>query len=401
MESERLTIEREELYCQVWAEPIFRLAPKYGISNVALKKICKKLNVPTPPRGYWAKIQNHIRVERTPLPKIKYDQPKVHELNMNRSPVAKSKPEKPGPALLPEAIEVIKRIESWPTIKVPRNLRNAHPFVKKTLEELSGAEPDKYAMLRPWGKEILDVRVSYRLLKRAIRIMQALLTRIEYLGFSASANRGCHLQTTEAVIFDEAISFGISEKSRQIDHVLTDSEKKDIARYGRHFDTTKWDYEPTGLLSLRIHTWAFEGIRKNWNDGKSKVVEDGLKEFLINLVTIADLKRQRRLEDKERERLRQEELKAMEELERQRQEEHRRLQDLENQAFMWTKAAQLRSYITEVEKKASGSDLPTEEQERLASWLRWARGHADRIDPLVGDAWKGSYAGRCCVDVLY
>jgi hypothetical protein len=390
MESERLTIEREELYCQVWAEPIFRLAPKYGISNVALKKICKKLNVPTPPRGYWAKIQNHIRLERTPLPKIKYDQPKVHELNMNRSPVANSKPEKPGPALLPEALEAIERIESWPTIKVPRNLRNAHPLVKKTLEELSGAEPDKYAMLRPWGKEILDVRVSHRLLTRAMRIMQALLTRIEYLGFPASAKRGYHLQTTEAIIFDEAISFGISEKSRQIDHVLTDSEKKDIARYGRHFDTTKWDYEPTGLLSLRIDTWAFEGIRKNWKDGRSKVVEDGLKEFLINLVTIADLKRQRRLEDKERERQRQEELKAMEELERQRQEEHRRLQDLENQAFRWTKAAQLRSYITEVEKKASGSDLPTEEQERLASWLRWARGHADRIDPLIGDAWKGS-----------
>jgi hypothetical protein len=38
MESERLTIEREELYCRVWAEPIFRLAPKYGISNVALKQ---------------------------------------------------------------------------------------------------------------------------------------------------------------------------------------------------------------------------------------------------------------------------------------------------------------------------------------------------------------------------
>ena len=100
MESEKLTIEREELYRQVWAEPIFRLAPKYGISNVALKKICKKLNVPTPPRGYWAKIQNHIRVERTPLPKIKHDQPKVHELNMNRSPAATSKPEKPHPTLL-------------------------------------------------------------------------------------------------------------------------------------------------------------------------------------------------------------------------------------------------------------------------------------------------------------
>jgi hypothetical protein len=98
------------------------------------------------------KIQNHIRVERTPLPKIKYDQPKVHELNINRSPVAKSKPEKPGPTLLPEALEVIERIELWPAIKVPRNLRNAHPLVKKTLKELSEAEPDKHAMLRPWGE---------------------------------------------------------------------------------------------------------------------------------------------------------------------------------------------------------------------------------------------------------
>ena len=156
-----------------------------------------------------------------------------------------------------------------------------------------------------------------------------------------------------------------------------------------HFDTTKWDYEPTGLLSLRIDTWAIEGIRKNWNDGKSKVVEDGLKEFLINLVTIADLKRQRRLEDEERERRRQEELKAMQELELRRQEEQKRLQDLENQAVRWTKAAQLRAYIAEVEKKAYSSDLPAEEQEMVTSWLRWARKHADRIDPLIGDAWKG------------
>ncbi len=307
---------------------------------------------------------------------------------MNRSPVAKPKLEKPGPTLFPEAHEVIARIESWQTIKVPRNLRHAHPLVKKTLEKLSGAEPDKYAMLRPWGKEILDVRVSRRLLKRALRIMQALLTRIEYLGFSAAAKRGYHLQTTEAVIFDETISFGINEKSRQINHLLTDSEKKDIARYGRHFDTTKWDYEPTGLLSLRIDTWAFEGIRKNWNDGKSKVVEDGLKEFLINLVTIADLERQRRLEDRERERRRQEELEARDEQERRRQEEQKRLQDLENQALRWTKASQLRAYVIEVEKKARRSDLPTEGQERLASWLQWAREHADRIDPLVGDVWQ-------------
>jgi hypothetical protein len=70
-------------------------------------------------------------------------------------------------------------------------------------------------------------------------------------------------------------------------------------------------------------------------------------------------------------------------------EKQKRLQDPENQALRWTKASQLRTYIAEVEKKASGSDLPTEEQERLANWLRRVREHADRIDPLIGDAWKG------------
>ena len=38
MESEKVTIEREELYRQVRTEPIFGLAPKYGISNVASEK---------------------------------------------------------------------------------------------------------------------------------------------------------------------------------------------------------------------------------------------------------------------------------------------------------------------------------------------------------------------------
>lgn len=53
----------------------------------------------------------------------------------------------------------------------------------------------------------------------------------------------------------------------------------------------KWDYEPTGVLSLKIDSWATRGIRKEWNDSKSKGVEDHLKDFLINLVTIADLEK--------------------------------------------------------------------------------------------------------------
>jgi len=64
MENRSITVNRNELYEQVWREPVSRLAPKYGISDVGLKKICRKLNVPTPPLGYWTKIQHNIRVEK-------------------------------------------------------------------------------------------------------------------------------------------------------------------------------------------------------------------------------------------------------------------------------------------------------------------------------------------------
>lgn len=31
--------------------------PRYGPSDVGLVKICKKLGIPVPPRGYWAKVK--------------------------------------------------------------------------------------------------------------------------------------------------------------------------------------------------------------------------------------------------------------------------------------------------------------------------------------------------------
>ena len=54
-----MRISREELYEKVWREPISRLAGSYGVSNVALAKRCRALNVPLPPRGHWAKINPH------------------------------------------------------------------------------------------------------------------------------------------------------------------------------------------------------------------------------------------------------------------------------------------------------------------------------------------------------
>jgi hypothetical protein len=61
-------ITRGELYRLVWATPMSRLAPTYGLSGNGLKKICNRLNVPYPPPGYWAKLGAGKKVKQDPLP---------------------------------------------------------------------------------------------------------------------------------------------------------------------------------------------------------------------------------------------------------------------------------------------------------------------------------------------
>ncbi|MGH9896369.1 MAG: hypothetical protein ACREA0_31120, partial [bacterium] len=48
-------LTRRVMYHLVWSKPMTKVAEEFGISDVALKKICQKHRVPTPPRGYWAK----------------------------------------------------------------------------------------------------------------------------------------------------------------------------------------------------------------------------------------------------------------------------------------------------------------------------------------------------------
>jgi hypothetical protein len=51
-----IKVHREILYKEVWAEPMSKLAVRYNVSDVALAKVCRKLQVPIPPRGYWVEF---------------------------------------------------------------------------------------------------------------------------------------------------------------------------------------------------------------------------------------------------------------------------------------------------------------------------------------------------------
>lgn len=63
----RRKLSREELFALVWERPTTEIAKELGISDVALTKLCKRLQVPKPPRGYWAKVQAGRTPRRAPL----------------------------------------------------------------------------------------------------------------------------------------------------------------------------------------------------------------------------------------------------------------------------------------------------------------------------------------------
>ena len=63
-----VNVSREELYSLVWAEPVSRLAKRYGLTDYAFRQLCIRLSIPIPRQGYWNKLRAGERPDPPPLP---------------------------------------------------------------------------------------------------------------------------------------------------------------------------------------------------------------------------------------------------------------------------------------------------------------------------------------------
>lgn len=60
--------KRESLHELVWTAPVFEVAKRLGVSDVGLAKLCRRAAIPTPRRGYWARVESGRQIGQTPLP---------------------------------------------------------------------------------------------------------------------------------------------------------------------------------------------------------------------------------------------------------------------------------------------------------------------------------------------
>lgn len=58
LNSRKFVVDREELEQLVWQMPTTEVARLFGVSDKAVEKRCKLLEIQKPPRGYWAKLSS-------------------------------------------------------------------------------------------------------------------------------------------------------------------------------------------------------------------------------------------------------------------------------------------------------------------------------------------------------
>ena len=67
-------MKRKELYEMVWPRAVLQVARELRVSDVGLAKVCRRLDIPLPPRGHWAKLQAGKSVEKVELPRPEWNE---------------------------------------------------------------------------------------------------------------------------------------------------------------------------------------------------------------------------------------------------------------------------------------------------------------------------------------
>lgn len=256
---ETLNLNREELYELVWAKPVSRLAQELTLSNWDIKQWCKKLEVPLPPVGHWARIQFGKPVERIPLPPLSHEAEKilVKAETSTEADLRESRQVHEPPILFPGEKEL--------SFAVPDRLIHPDKLIVAAEHTLRSriTKPNTEFGTVHTELEQLNIRVSPGNINRALRIMDTLVKcwrrrgyRIEFKGRDTLV---CRRRVEQRVRLWE---------------ITTKRPKETLHGYQL--------YDPTGKLAFKMEYW----LGKEWRDGK-QFLEDQILDILNHMEVAA------------------------------------------------------------------------------------------------------------------
>lgn len=368
-EKSRVTVSRQDLYDQVWSTPMTKLAIQYGYSDVGLRKICIKYQIPTPSGGYWAQKQFGKAPEPTPLPEC--DDPKLQTITFIELEIEPRK--EPEPIQLDSDLaDALRKCQSMPKVQLADDYRKLHPNIRMTKDRLEAYKPDANGIKHSFNYDrsgVFQVDVSQACVKRAILILDALVKGLEALGATL---------VNDAKSQERSLWFELCNE-----RVWSIRVRERVKRVPKKHDPTKlWDSQnalvPTGQLIIAREGFENEVCRDS-PSGKKRI-EDCLNEVLEKFVYAAADARATRLHQEERrksEALRQHRIVDLQIAQSKEREKVTQLMELSE---AWNKSQQLRKYINAYEDCVA--DRNGELSEQVQAYIDWAKAQADRMDPL-------------------
>lgn len=357
------TVSREKLYEEVWSRPMTKVAAEYGVTSTALKKTCNRHKIPTPERGYWAKLEHDKPVRRVSLPKLadaRLDQVRISGTSTPDLPEQVSKAGIEARERLTTASELAAAGATDFPVEEP-------PILGATRRAISKARPDAAGFTSAQGRGIVSLKIAPGSADRALQLLSRLFALAETEGYrSKVSDTGLELATE-----DVSIAFGIEERPSKTTHEPSAAELKrrdDNRRYGISKDPwPKYDYSPSGRLAIVIQANLWSGLRRTWSDSKTQKVEAVLPEIVAGLAEHGALLKERRRAAEESERQRQ---KA--EARRRREEafnarEKRRLEFVDAIHEQLLERSKLTAVLAHLEQSSAEGKNHTES---ISAWIR-------------------------------
>lgn len=377
-------LTRRVMYDLVWSKPMTKVAEEFGISDVALKKICQKHRVPTPPRGYWAKKDAGKPVKQVSFHDTADPQDERIVIYGSRS------------KLPPEVRQVLdqererrkasarSRSIAEPVATEP--VHDVHAAVAATARALRKAKPDADGVVDATGLGLCGIEVGSASVERVIAVLDGIGRGLEARRLMVEPSGTC----MRVAIPPDAISFSLIERVEKRNHVPTLEElakeerlrKKEernarlgIWSFGRERAYPEFDFIRTGEFSVQIAEQYVGGLRRSWKDGRRQRVEDLVDDIVSGIVTyLAGVKAKRKEHERwQREWRRREQREVLARAREEREERRRKF--LQRFVTISTDADELQSFLDRLRPRVSEC-----RSGELARMMEWAEARLQRLE---------------------
>jgi hypothetical protein len=261
------------------------------------------------------------------------------------------------------------------------SLANPHPLVRAALSGTKDVGED-YGKLQFRRGGLLDIRVSSSSVRRALKIMDSLIKKLERGGLKVrieSRERGYYQsfhRETYATDEHERVQITVMEKTYRRDNPSWNEEKR--------YSVDWYHHHPSGILTLSLDESSYWklGCRHTWSDGRGHLIEQYLDDADSSIRQALQLKREDRVKAEQERHREVERQRLRAEAQRQDDEESKRIEQLKCWEQAWTECERLRAFVAEWERQAQAESDQIESGSAADGWRRWAHLTIDRLDPF-------------------